>query len=75
MDEVVAAIETAEPSANGSITHEALGLDFPRGQDDTALQALLGEISYTPLAIGVDQTMRHFKEARGDGRMPATSSG
>ena len=75
MDEVVAAIETAEPSAQGRITHEALGLDFPKGQDDTPLQALLGEISYTPLAEGVDQTISHFKQAMGDGRMPATSSG
>ena len=75
MDEVVAAIETAEPSAKGRITYEALGLDFPKGQEDTPLQARLGEISYTPLAEGVDQTIRHFKQAIGDGRMPATSSG
>lgn len=75
MDEVVAAIETAEPSAQGRITHEVPGLDFPKGQDDTPLQALLGEISYTPLAEGVGQTINHFKQAIGDGRLPAASSG
>lgn len=61
MREVVAAIETAEPSARGRITYEETPLPFPDGQDDAALRAWLGDIADTPLPEGVAQTIEHFK--------------
>ena len=70
MDEVVAAIETAEPSARGRITYEGAALPFSDGQDDAPLRALLGELPLTPLADGVAQTVAHFKKAIADGRLP-----
>lgn len=69
MREVVAAIETAEPSAHGRITYEEAPLLFPDGQEDTELRKLLGTIPDTPLAEGVAKTIAHFKQAVRDGRL------
>jgi nucleoside-diphosphate-sugar epimerase len=73
MSAVVAAIEAAEPSAKGRITHEAASLMLPEGQDDVELRRLLGEIPNTPLVEGVAQTIAHFKQAVADGRLAKTS--
>ena len=73
MDEIVVAIEAAEPSAKGQITHEDMEIPFPKGQADDALRELLGEIPYTSLDDGVAQTIAHFKQAIADGRLPETS--
>jgi hypothetical protein len=70
MQEVVAAIEEAEPSATGRITYEDTPLPFPDGQDDEPLRARLGELPYTPLAEGVARTIVHFQAAIADGRLP-----
>jgi nucleoside-diphosphate-sugar epimerase len=74
MAEVVAAIETAAPAAKGCITFEDAALVFPDGQDDAALQTLLGTVPYTPLAEGIAQTITHFKAAIADGRLPQTET-
>ena len=74
MSEVVAAIEAAEPSAKGRITHEEASLPFAEGQDDAELRRLLGDIPNTTLADGVAQTITLFKLAIADGRL-AKSSG
>ena len=71
MDEVVAAIEQAEPGAAGRISYEDTPLPFPDGQDDEPLRALLGDLPYTPLTEGVAQTIRHFQAAIADGRLPS----
>jgi nucleoside-diphosphate-sugar epimerase len=73
MSEVVAAIEEAEPSANGRISYEAAPLPLPEGQDDAELRRLLGDIPDTPLVDGVAQSIAHFKEAIDDGRLPKRS--
>lgn len=72
MSEVVAAIEAAAPSATGRITYEKAPLVLPQGQEDEALRNLLGELPDTLLTEGVAQTIRHFKEAMADGRLPQT---
>ena len=71
MSEVVSAIESVMPEAN--ITHEETGLPFPKGAADSELQALLGEVPYTPLDEGVANTMAHFKTAIHDGLLPTHS--
>ena len=71
MSEVVSAIESVMPEAN--ITHEETGLPFPKGAADSELQALLGEVPYTPLDEGVANTMAHFKTAIADGLLPTHS--
>ncbi|MCY3561513.1 MAG: SDR family oxidoreductase [bacterium] len=43
-------------------------LPFPRGLDDSALEARLGAVSRTPLAEGVAQTADWFRAAIADGR-------
>ena len=73
MSAVVAAIEAAEPSAKGRITHEEASLMLPEGQDDVELRRLLGDIPNTSLVDGVAQTIAHFKQAIADGRLSKTS--
>lgn len=72
MTEVVAAIEAAAPAAKGHITFAEAPLVLPEGQEDVALQALLGTLPYTPLTEGVAQTIAHFKAAITDGRLAQT---
>jgi UDP-glucuronate 4-epimerase len=69
MTEVIAAIEAAEPAARGTVTFESSPLPFPDGQDDGALQELLGGVSYTPLKEGVARTIALFKEALAAGKL------
>ena len=70
MRDVVSAIETAVPSAQGQITFESTALPFPDGQEDDELRVFLGEIPDTSLIDGVAQTIAHFKGALADGRLP-----
>lgn len=69
MSEIVAAIEAAEPAAKGKITFDDTQLPFPPGQDDSALQAALGEVNYIPLQDGVADTIARFKWAIENGRI------
>jgi nucleoside-diphosphate-sugar epimerase len=73
MEEVVAAIEAAEPTAKGKITFEHAGLNFPNGQEDQLLRELLGEIPNTPLQTGVAQTIALFKQAIAQGLLAEKS--
>lgn len=73
MSEVVAAIEAAEPAAQGHITYEDAPLMLPEGQDDSELRHLLGDVPTTSLEDGVGQTIAHFKLAIADGRLPKNS--
>lgn len=74
MQEVVAAIEAAEPLAKGRITFEEAPLMLPEGLDDKELRRLLGSIPDTPLDIGVAQTIAHFKKSIANGRLPETGT-
>lgn len=56
--EFVAEIETAVPGSAGLVTHGNEPLDFPRGADDSALRARLGEVDEATLADGVSETAR-----------------
>jgi nucleoside-diphosphate-sugar epimerase len=69
VSDVIAAIEAAEPSAQGHITFEDKPLVFPEGQEDDALRGVLGDIPDTPLREGVAQTIAHFKQALAEGRL------
>lgn len=71
MDDVVAAIEAAVPSAKGRITYENALLVLPDGQEDKALRTWLGDVPDTSLAEGVAQTIDLFKAAIADGRLPS----
>lgn len=74
MNEVVAAIEAAVPSAKGRITYENAPLALPHGQEDKALQTWLGDVPDTPLVEGVAKTIAHFKAAIADGRLPSMTT-
>jgi UDP-glucuronate 4-epimerase len=69
VSDVIAAIEAAEPSAQGRITFEDKPLVFPEGQEDSTLRAVLRDIPDTPLREGVAQTIAHFKQALAEGRL------
>jgi len=65
--DVVAAIESIEPSIRGQITCEVSSLPFPAEFDNSALATLLGGLRETPLAQGVAQTIAAFKSALATG--------
>lgn len=69
MQQVVAAIEQAAPSAKGQITFEEKGLPFPEEMDSAPLTQALGPMPVTPLAEGVAATIQRFRELVAQGRM------
>ena len=74
MDEIVAAIEAAEPTAKGRISYVDGALPFPDGQEDGPLRELMGDIPDTPLAEGVAKTIAHFKAALAAGWEPGAEN-
>lgn len=64
MEEVVAAIEAAEPAARGRIGWEEVRLPFPPRLVAERLESLLGALPRTPLAEGVAATVEHFRPDR-----------
>ena len=76
MEEIVAAIEAAEPAARGRISFAGPSLPFPEELDDAGLRAALGTLPFTPLDEGVAQSIALFRAAIAAGRMdPATYLG
>ncbi len=71
VDEVVAAIEDAEPSVRGRITIETNELALPSAFDATPLVAAIGTQPTTPLADGVRVTIETYRAALADGRLDA----
>lgn len=74
MPTLIAAIEKAEPTAKGKITYENVSLPFADGQDGSELEKRLGKLPNTPLEMGVQRTISHFRAAIKDGRLPPTSA-
>ncbi len=69
MQEVVLAIESAEPGARGRISSEEKPLPFPEEIDNAPLLSLLGGFEFAPLARGVRETIGVFKKALDEGRV------
>lgn len=69
IDEVVAEIERAWPSARGTITCAVEPLAIPAEMDDTAIREVLGPLPATTLAEGVSSTVARFAELQGEGRL------
>ncbi len=69
MEEIIAAIEAAEPAAKGQITFAGAPLPFPEELDDAGLRAALGAPPHTALNAGVAQTITIFKAALAVGRI------
>lgn len=69
MNEIVAAIEEAEPGSRGKITFEETALALPDGLDGKMLAKFLGDVPDTPLAEGVQFTVDHFKKAVQNGKI------
>src|SRR5215813_6698265 len=67
--EIVRAIQTARPSATGSITSTGAALPFPAALDDAGYQRDLGPAPRTSLADGVARTLDEFERLRKDGRL------
>lgn len=69
MEEIVAAIEAAEPAARGTISFGGAPLPFPEEFDDAGLRAALGVPPFTPLEEGVARSIALFKQAIAAGRL------
>jgi nucleoside-diphosphate-sugar epimerase len=65
--EVVAAIEAAAPEMRGKITFEAKPLPFPGEVDGAPLARVVGPLTITPLAEGVAETVKRFRELAAEG--------
>jgi len=64
MEELVSEIEGAVPEVVGEITWEEGQLPFPESLQSNLLERLVGPLPRTSLAVGVRQTIEHFR-ARG----------
>ena len=68
MDDIVAAVEAAEPASRGQITFDPKPLPFPDDMDDAPLTSTIGPVPQTPLADGVARTIEIFRQAIGEGK-------
>ena len=69
VSDVVAEVERTWPDAQGKITYADTPLTIPAEMDDTMIQAALGPLPATPLALGVRQTIERFAELQSEGRL------
>lgn len=69
VQDVVAAIEMAAPEMSGKITISGGTLEFPEGMDQSALEAVLGPVSWRPFDEGVAGTIAHLRRAIAAGRV------
>jgi nucleoside-diphosphate-sugar epimerase len=67
--DVIAAIETTEPSSRGQITFDDTPLPFPAEMDGAPLEAAIGPLPVTPLEVGVRETVGLFRRAAAAGRL------
>ena len=65
VDDVVAAIEAAEPSAAGRVTCGGDPLPFPESVDSSSFTELVGGAVSRPLADGVAESVARFRARRG----------
>ncbi len=72
--EIIAAIEAAVPSAQGTITFDDKPLPFPEGLDDSALREVMGVLPYTPLDRAVPKTIEIFRDALARGAISAVTN-
>jgi UDP-glucuronate 4-epimerase len=61
VDEIVAEIENAQPSAVGTIEVTGGALPFPPELDAGAFASIVGEVAATPFADGVAATIAHYR--------------
>jgi len=73
--EIIAVIETVQPSARSSISYAEKALPLPEELDDTTLRNAFGELNETSLQSGVAQTLEIFQQALAEGRLTLASLG
>jgi nucleoside-diphosphate-sugar epimerase len=69
MASVVAAIEAVLPDSAGRITFDPTPLPLPAAPAPGNTEAVLGRPAETPLADGVEGTIRHFQRLLDQGRI------
>lgn len=69
MATVVTAIEGVLPDMTGRITFDSTPLPLPAAPSLDHTEAVLGELAETPLADGVEGTIRHFRRLLDRGRI------
>jgi nucleoside-diphosphate-sugar epimerase len=61
VEEIVAAITRSAPESAGRIEFDGPPLPFPEELDATNFARVVGPVPVTPLAEGVEETIRHFR--------------
>jgi hypothetical protein len=51
------------------VTFDGPEIPIAPALDDTAIKQVIGDLPSTPLEVGVRETMRRFRELRGEGRL------
>ena len=69
--DVIAAIEKAEPSAQGRISFDDVPLPFPAEVNNRALVEAMGPLVFTSLEEGVAETLAIFRRALANGKIKA----
>ncbi|MEZ4668218.1 MAG: NAD(P)-dependent oxidoreductase [Anaerolineae bacterium] len=69
VEEIVNAINVSKPEMTGKITFDPTPLAVSATQDMNPLQALIGQIKWRSLGIGVQQTIEDFDKAVRSGRI------
>lgn len=69
MQDVVAAIEEAEPAIRGKLSFDDIPLPFPEEVEYMPIFEVLGDIPITSLEEGVAATIASFKEQIAAGRI------
>jgi UDP-glucuronate 4-epimerase len=69
MPEILEAIATVIPEARNLISYIPNHLPLPDGMEDHDLRVAISDYQQTPLKIGVERTIMHFRQALADGRI------
>ena len=69
MSQIITEIERCLPARRGTITYEEAPLPFPEDMDNRALRRAIGPLPETPLAQGVEETIRIFRRALVEGKV------
>lgn len=69
MPQIIGEIERLLPARRGSITFDDTPLPFPEDMDNRALVRAIGPLPETPLAQGVEETIRIFRRALEEGKV------
>jgi UDP-glucuronate 4-epimerase len=68
---IIETIATVVPEAAARITYSEVPLPFPEEVDSSSLQAIVGSVPQTPLEVGIEETIKRFRDLLSAGLVAA----